>query len=100
MACKHGEGAKPYPCDQCEKAFFEPRELKIHISIRHEGERAFSCDFCTEAFTRKSAMRRHIKRKHSDMISTTVFLQNSPNHREAEENLAMTLSEEPSELLT
>ena len=68
MAVKHGEGTMPYPCTQCEKAFFEPKELKTHIAITHDGERPCSCPVCPETFTRKSAMRRHIKRKHPEMV--------------------------------
>ena len=68
MTVKHGEGILPYPCEQCTKAFFEPKELKNHIAITHEGERPHSCSFCSETFTRKSAMTRHIKRKHPENL--------------------------------
>ena len=91
MTVKHGEGILPYPCDQCQKAFFEPKELKNHISITYEGERPHSCPSCSETFTRKSAMTRHIKRKHPEnLIHSTLW---KKSNEEDEENLEEVVTE-------
>ena len=79
-AVKHGEGILPHECNQCEKRFYEPKELKQHIAIAHEGVRSAVCPVCSETFTRMCAMRRHIRRKHPALVD--VYLKPKPKHDE------------------
>ncbi len=41
---------KKFPCDMCEKQFFEPNHLQRHKRFVHLKERNFHCEECGNSF--------------------------------------------------
>ena len=41
---------KKFPCDMCEKTFFEPNHLQRHKRFVHLKERNFHCEECGNSF--------------------------------------------------
>ncbi|XP_045539318.1 zinc finger protein 184 [Papilio machaon] len=50
---------RPYKCDQCDKAFYKPSDLKKHVDV-HKGVRNFPCTSCSMQFRDKSNLKRHM----------------------------------------
>ena len=42
-------GRRPYPCDQCSKAYLTASHLKDHVEAVHSGERKFKCEICDKS---------------------------------------------------
>ena len=54
-----GEG-KTYNCDQCEKAYTDAHNLRMHKDISHGGgEKNQLCRFCPSRFFRRGDMKKH-----------------------------------------
>jgi uncharacterized Zn-finger protein len=53
---------KNHKCNQCEKAYFDPKCLKHHIALVHMGIR-YQCQVqgCTSSLSRKDAYVTHLK---------------------------------------
>ncbi|CAB3245730.1 unnamed protein product [Arctia plantaginis] len=50
---------RPYKCDECEKAFYKPSDLKKHKD-QHSDVKKYACSVCEMRFKDKSNMRRHM----------------------------------------
>ncbi|XP_068623565.1 zinc finger protein 845-like [Battus philenor] len=50
---------RPHKCDQCDKAFFKPSDLKKHKYL-HSGVNKFPCPTCDMQFKDKSNLKRHL----------------------------------------
>ncbi|XP_075983448.1 uncharacterized protein LOC142981422 [Anticarsia gemmatalis] len=55
---------RPYKCDECEKAFYKPSDLKKHKEV-HANSKKYPCKECDMRFNNSSNLRRHML-KHSD----------------------------------
>ena len=51
-------GAKPYPCEICNKEFRTPSNLKTH-KASHMIERKFFCKLCDKSFKLKQTLKKH-----------------------------------------
>jgi len=51
---------KPFACQQCDKKFGKPSELRNHVRS-HTGERPFKCDICNATFAYSHILTRHKK---------------------------------------
>ena len=74
----HGN-ERPYKCDQCDKKFAKPSELRNHMRT-HTGERPFTCEVCNASFTYSHILTRHKKyhegtKKFTCKICDKSFLQ-------------------------
>ena len=54
------DGAKPFACSQCGKAFADRTQLKTHSRV-HSGEKPFTCSECGKAFSQRSILTRHLR---------------------------------------
>ena len=57
------EGVK-YKCQQCDKGFSHPRNLKRHIETIHDGVKKYKCDFCGKDFNQSAHLKGHIINAH------------------------------------
>jgi len=51
---------RPFPCNQCSKAFSRKHDLQRHVTSVHKGEKLHQCDRCGKGFARKDALTRHL----------------------------------------
>ena len=51
-------GEKPYPCNQCEEAFFQNSNYKLHLR-KYTGERLNKCSYCGKSFSDKYYLKIH-----------------------------------------
>ena len=58
------EGKRESECQQCDKKFSFPSELKRHIDSVHKGIKNFQCDKCDAKYDRASSLKEHIKYIH------------------------------------
>lgn len=52
------DSAKQYACNQCDKVFHRPYNLRSHMNS-HSNEKPFSCKHCGRRFTRGHDKKRH-----------------------------------------
>ena len=52
-------GEKPFPCNQCPKAFSDRGNLKTHLRL-HSGEKTFPCNQCLKDFWDGMQLKMHI----------------------------------------
>lgn len=62
------DGAKPFQCADCDKAFRRSEHLKRHVRSVHSTERPFPCMFCEKKFSRSDNLSQHLKthKRHGD----------------------------------
>ena len=70
-AYQHGE-YKPFPCEECDKAFVTITELKTHIINAHTDEVAYPCSHCTVQFMSRNSLKRHIIFEHPDKTNCEI----------------------------
>lgn len=51
---------RPYKCTECNRAFFEKKDLASHM-LCHTGEKNFECTVCEKKFSRKKSLAEHMK---------------------------------------
>ena len=52
---------KKWKCKDCEMAFIDNRDLKVHIRHVHENYRPFECEACHQAYKTKQGLTTHQK---------------------------------------
>ena len=63
----HNEGPpieRKYRCDQCDKSYENPKNLKIHIATNHQKNVSYPCSICSKAFLHKQYLQQHVKHVH------------------------------------
>ena len=66
-------GEKPLSCSQCPKAFSHPLSLKIHIRS-HTGETSFPCNQCSKEFNQRSNLRRQLVLVHLSILCERYYI--------------------------
>ena len=71
-------GERPFKCHLCEKAFFEKRSLKLHLTSgpHGSGERPFVCTECPASAIRKSNLISHYQIKHKTIHKSDLSTRN------------------------
>ena len=58
---------KKYTCEECNKSYKRPIELKYHIDTVHEGiVKLHQCGYCEKTFARPYKLKNHIKKMHGN----------------------------------
>ena len=57
---------KEYNCNECDKQFFQIRNLNNHIESFHRNSRNYECNLCDKKFSYSEGLRRHQRDIHSD----------------------------------
>ena len=57
----------PYPCDQCNKRYYDKSTLNKHRRSIHEGKK-YPCDKCPYKATQQAHLKSHISLKHEQSI--------------------------------
>lgn len=53
-------------CEHCDKHFYTPYKLKIHIRIKHLELSTFKCDKCEKAYKFKDSLQSHVRNVHEN----------------------------------
>ena len=64
---KHNEGPpieRKYRCDQCDKSYENPKNLKIHKATNHQKNVSYPCPICSKTFLHKQYLQQHVKHVH------------------------------------
>ena len=56
---KSNSGGKRYQCEQCDKSYAFPYDLKTHVRDIHELSLTFRCDLCGQNFETKKSLKVH-----------------------------------------
>lgn len=49
-----------HKCEECNKVFSAPSDLKIHMQF-HSGLRPYACNECDKAFMRTGDLKKHLR---------------------------------------
>ena len=66
---KKDKAVTKYKCNQCERAYTQAHNLKLHIKSVHEGikkTKKYNCYACEKVFTQSHNLKLHIKRVHEE----------------------------------
>ena len=50
---------QPYSCHKCEKIFYTPNGLEVHVRRTHNGSRPFACEICNKTFGHEISLSQH-----------------------------------------
>lgn len=66
-------GARPYSCDQCDKAYSSPWKRARHIKVVHVDQ-LLACDQCGVTFKCKMNLTRHLRTSHATAAAVVCTL--------------------------
>ena len=51
--------AQSYSCHKCDKVFYTPHGLEVHVRRSHNGSRPFACELCNKTFGHEISLNQH-----------------------------------------
>ncbi|CAL4195409.1 unnamed protein product, partial [Meganyctiphanes norvegica] len=81
-----------YQCNQCDKAFSDNNNLKIHMR-KHTGEKPYHCNQCDKTFSQNGHLKQHLRVHHGNTSSVSIckIAQNSLQNTEPETHISTNL---------